>query len=240
MQSSNNNGTTTAGASGGVDQANDECELLTATTACPPKDLKLEGQHILLRGLQVEEDFAELYENSHGEKNKEIFKWLSFGGATLDGFPNIQAFKSHLQTMATGTLWVPMVVIDKASGRKIGMCNYLNIVPLHRTIEIGGIWYTPDFHRTYANTESCFLLIEYAFEVLKYRRVEWKTDSHNDKSKTSCVATRLYFRRNFQATHDKQGAQQGHCLVITFGLRVVQGKTCLGQENGNVQQITKL
>jgi hypothetical protein len=34
-----------------------------------------------------------------------------------------------------------LTVINKATGEKVGVVCYLSIVPAHRRIEIGGLWY---------------------------------------------------------------------------------------------------
>lgn len=54
-------------------------------------------------------------------------------------FQSKEEFKKHLQSIEESN-WVPFVVVDKKSNQKVGIINYLNIVPAHRTIEIGGIW----------------------------------------------------------------------------------------------------
>ena len=60
-----------------------------------------------------------------------------------------------------------------------------------RRIEIGHIWYVPAAQRTRANTEVAYLLLRRAFEELGYRRVEWKCDASNARSRTA--AERLGF-----------------------------------------------
>eukprot|EP01118_Nematostelium_gracile_P005799 TRINITY_DN1849_c0_g1_i4.p1 TRINITY_DN1849_c0_g1~~TRINITY_DN1849_c0_g1_i4.p1 ORF type:complete len:103 (+),score=27.26 TRINITY_DN1849_c0_g1_i4:52-360(+) len=44
-------------------------------------------------------------------------------------------------------------------------------------------WYTPRFHQTYANSQTAYLLIKNAIEKLGFRRVEWKCNSLNERSK---------------------------------------------------------
>lgn len=77
---------------------------------------------------------------------------------------------------------LPFVVIYLASGRVAGATRYLNIVPEHRGLEIGGTWYGLEFQRTVVNTECKYLLLQYAFETLGCIRVQLKTDSRNERS----------------------------------------------------------
>jgi len=77
---------------------------------------------------------------------------------------------------------LPFVVIHLESGRVAGATRYLNMVPEHRGLEIGGTWYGSDFQRTAVNTECKYLLMEYAFEKLDCIRVQFKTDLLNVRS----------------------------------------------------------
>jgi len=77
---------------------------------------------------------------------------------------------------------LPFVVIHLETGRVAGATRYLNIVPEHRGLEIGGTWYGAEFQRTIVNTECKYLLFEYAFETLGCIRVQLKTDSRNERS----------------------------------------------------------
>src|SRR6266481_2853814 len=59
-------------------------------------------------------------------------------------------------------------------------------------IEIGGIWFSPTLQRTRAATEALFLLLSYAMDELRYRRMQWRCNALNDKSRNA--ARRLGFR----------------------------------------------
>ena len=84
-----------------------------------------------------------------------------------------EEFRTYLKGLEEHPERVYFTVIDKPSQQPIGIILYLNIDPLMHRLEMGG-WYTPKFHRTYANTETCYLMWKHAFEVLHYRRVEWR------------------------------------------------------------------
>jgi len=81
--------------------------------------------------------------------------------------------------------------VTLADGEPIGVVSYLNAVAADRRIEIGHIWYVPAAQRTRANTEVTYLLLSHAFEDLGYRRVEWKCDALNARSRAA--AERLGF-----------------------------------------------
>ncbi|MBN1536393.1 MAG: GNAT family N-acetyltransferase [Anaerolineales bacterium] len=74
---------------------------------------------------------------------------------------------------------LPFAVIHLESGRAVGATRYLNIQPDQRNLEIGGTWYGIDYQRTAVNTESKYLLLKHAFEVMDVIRVQIKTDVRN-------------------------------------------------------------
>jgi RimJ/RimL family protein N-acetyltransferase len=77
---------------------------------------------------------------------------------------------------------LPFTVIHRDSGKVAGATRYMEIRPAHRGLEIGGTWYAPDFQRTVVNTECKYLLLEHAFEAMGCIRVQFKTDSRNERS----------------------------------------------------------
>ena len=79
---------------------------------------------------------------------------------------------------------LPFVIIDQASDEVIGSTRYANIESGHRRLEIGWTWLTPSHQRSGANTEAKLLLLTHAFDLLGAMRVELKTDSLNQKSRT--------------------------------------------------------
>jgi RimJ/RimL family protein N-acetyltransferase len=77
---------------------------------------------------------------------------------------------------------VPFAVIHRETDRAVGGTSYLAIEPHHRSLEIGGTWYTPAHQRTGVNTECKYLLLRHAFEDLGCLRVQLKTDLRNERS----------------------------------------------------------
>jgi RimJ/RimL family protein N-acetyltransferase len=63
------------------------------------------------------------------------------------------------------------------------MCSYLRMTPEHGSIEIGHIWFGAALQRTPQATEAIFLLARHVFDDLGYRRLEWKCDAANARSR---------------------------------------------------------
>jgi N-acetyltransferase len=76
----------------------------------------------------------------------------------------------------------PFVVVELQSNRIVGSTRFLDVLPLHKTAEIGWTWYNPSVWRTVVNTECKYLMLQHAFENWNLNRVQLKTDSRNLRS----------------------------------------------------------
>jgi RimJ/RimL family protein N-acetyltransferase len=91
------------------------------------------------------------------------------------------------------------MTIESRDAGPVGMAAFLNIVPEHRRLEIGHIWYAPSAQRTEANTEAAYLMMREAFDELGYRRVEWKCDALNARSRAAALRLGFTFEGVFRA-----------------------------------------
>ena len=82
---------------------------------------------------------------------------------------------------------LPFATIERSSGRIIGSTRYANIEEAHRRLEIGWTWIAPPWQRTAINTEAKYLMLRRAFERLGCMRVEFKTDSLNERSRNAIL-----------------------------------------------------
>ena len=89
-------------------------------------------------------------------------------------------------------------VISKGLNQRVGMLSILNIVQQMKTLELGNIWYSPIVHFTKVNTEVVYLLLSEIFDRLKYRRVEWKCDSLNARSRAAALRLGFSFEGIFR------------------------------------------
>jgi len=88
--------------------------------------------------------------------------------------------------------------IDVGSGRPIGSSRFMSIVPEHRRLEIGWTWLAPAWQRSGANREAKLLMLEHAFDVLGANRVEFKTDSTNEKARAGLLGIGSTFEGVFR------------------------------------------
>jgi len=94
--------------------------------------------------------------------------------------------------------WFDDVLAHRATGRQfsfavrrladqaiVGSTSYLDPELLHRRVEIGSTWYTPDVWGTRVNPECKLLLLAHAFDVLGMNRVSLCTDARNAHSQAA-------------------------------------------------------
>jgi RimJ/RimL family protein N-acetyltransferase len=72
---------------------------------------------------------------------------------------------SRLRRQQQGEM-LPFAVIDPASGRAVGMTNYLHADAASRRLEIGATWYARRLQRSALNGQCKLLLLSHAFEAL--------------------------------------------------------------------------
>lgn len=82
---------------------------------------------------------------------------------------------------------VHFAVMHCEAAKAVGSTGYLDIERPHRTLEIGMTWYGLEWQRTGVNTECKYLLLRHAFEEMGARRVSFKTDSRNERSRQAIL-----------------------------------------------------
>lgn len=102
-------------------------------------------------------------------------------------FADIEAFVAWLDDCASATDHVFYVVRQTEQGHLAGMASYLDIQPAMGVIEIGYIWFVPFIQKTPAATKALFLMLCYAMDDLKYRRMQWRCNALNDKSRNAAL-----------------------------------------------------
>ncbi len=81
----------------------------------------------------------------------------------------------------------PFAIYHKPSGKYVGSTRYANIDRPNKHLEIGWTWVARDWQRTPVNTETKYLLLCHAFDILRCIRVEFKTDSANLPSRNALL-----------------------------------------------------
>ena len=140
----------------------------------------MESAHLSLEVLTASR-IPELYEAIGTEP--DVYRWLPFAKPeTLDDFNTI--FLNFIDETNSGKR-IAHAVILKSSGKAIGTTSFLDLNPIHNSLEIGSTFYAKDFWRTFVNTECKLMMLTEAFEVRGVERVTLKTDSLNERSRNA-------------------------------------------------------
>lgn len=134
----------------------------------------LEGETVKLIPVSMDH-LEDLWEAA---KPDEIWTYMATKVRSKDEMK--QMINSAIKDRENGTGYTFTVVNNE--DRVIGSTRFLDILPQHKSAEIGSTWYHPDVWRTKVNTECKYLLLKLAFETWNLTRVQLKTDSRNIRS----------------------------------------------------------
>lgn len=138
----------------------------------------LEGAYVRLEPIETRHA-ADLFAVSSLDGGPERYRWL-FSHA-----PGSQPDMEQWIAQANAGPDRYVAVVEKASGKALGMQGWMRIRPEHGSIEIGGIYWGLPMARTPLATEALYLFARHAFDDLGYRRFEWKCNNKNEPSKAA-------------------------------------------------------
>jgi len=124
-----------------------------------------------------------------------LWRWTLARPIDLEG---LRAWLRQAVANAAKGTELPFATVDRASGRPIGSTRFMSIVPEHRRLEIGWTWVAADWQRRGANQEAKLLQLTHAFETLGANRVEFKTDSQNERANPALLAIGARFEGTFR------------------------------------------
>jgi RimJ/RimL family protein N-acetyltransferase len=182
-------------------------EILARRSNLPlkPSPVILEGKRVRLQPLDLSRDVPLLFARSNGQAaslgersieaydaDRLIWRYMAAGP-----FADEAALSAWLQGQVNAPDVLPLAVYDKATDSPIGVATLMSNSPANLSIELGSIWYSPLAQKTGANTEATYLMLKHVFD-LGYRRVIWKCDALNARSRKAA----LRFGFQFEGIHD--------------------------------------
>jgi RimJ/RimL family protein N-acetyltransferase len=126
----------------------------------------------------------------------EIFMWFPTDVAASP--ETARAFLDDALAAATAGDRITFTILDARSGEAVGSTSFLEIRPEHLRVEIGYTWHAPRVWGTGVNVETKLLLLGHAFEAVGLRRVEFKTDARNMRSRGALLALGATFEGIFR------------------------------------------
>jgi len=152
-----------------------------------PSKKKLIGKYCFLEPINIRKHSKDLYKNYSLDKKNVIWTYLPYGPFKSHG-----SFKKWLKSFCLNKDPFFYAIYSKKHNQYCGMASYLRTTPEHGSIEVGHINYSPILQNTTEGTETMYLMMKNAFEVLGNRRYEWKCNNLNSASKHA--AERLGFK----------------------------------------------
>jgi RimJ/RimL family protein N-acetyltransferase len=159
---------------------------LTAWKPPPvPPRTSIEGRFCRLDPLDLDRHARDLYAVNSLDRGGRSWTYLPYGP-----FASLDSYCTWIASSCLSDDPLFFAIVDKASGKPLGVASYLRIAPSSGSIEVGHIHYSQELKRTLMGTESMFLMMQTVFN-LGYRRYEWKCDALNAGS--MIAAQRLGF-----------------------------------------------
>ena len=158
-----------------------------------PSKKILKGKHVSLEPINISKHSKDLYANFSKDKENRIWAYLPYGP-----FKSFGSFKKWLKSFCLNKDPFFYAIYVKRYGQYCGMASYLRITPKHGSIEVGHINYSPILQNTVEGTETMYLMMKNAFEVLGNRRYEWKCNNLNSNSKRAAIRLGFKFEGVFK------------------------------------------
>lgn len=158
-----------------------------------PERRQLEGKLVLLEPLDPDRHSESLYAASH-ENDEARRVWTYLPDGPFEDFVSFQQWAKRKEVESDRLFFA---FRDKHTERLGGMATYLDIRPGMGSIEMGYIWFAPFLQRTRQATEALFLMLRYAFDELKYRRMQWRCNALNEKSRAAALRLGFTFEGIF-------------------------------------------
>ena len=158
----------------------------------PSKNI-IKGRYVKLEPINIKKHSKDLYLSFSQDKKNKIWNYLPYGP-----FKSFESFQKWLSIFCLNKDPFFYAIYFKRHKKYCGMASYLRITPNHGTIEVGHINYSPLLQNTKEGTETMYLMLKNAFEVLGNRRYEWKCNNLNTSSKKAAIRLGFTFEGVFR------------------------------------------
>ena len=161
--------------------------------ACEPQR-DADALHLMSNGKPIQ-----LGNRSIGAYDTAMLVWRYLRSGPFDDAAGCAAYLAELDAVPDLR---PMTLIDKESNHPIGTLSFMSNVPASLKIEIGHIWIAPVMQGSGVIYEAVYLMLRHCFD-LGYRRLEWKCDALNERSRRTALSLGFTF----------EGIQEYHMIA---------------------------
>lgn len=157
-----------------------------------PERVELNGRYCTLTPLRPEHAAA-LFAAYNLAEDTRSWTWL-----LREPDANVEAFTEWVESVCALSDPIHFTVIDNQTQAPVGTLALMRIDPKNGVVEVGHVHFSPLLSRTPMSTEAQYLLMRYVFEVLGYRRVEWKCNSLNEPSRRAALRLGFQYEGRFR------------------------------------------
>jgi RimJ/RimL family protein N-acetyltransferase len=177
-------------------------EEITLTSTLPKKfqAVSLQGFHIKIEPFNLERDIQILYDRTNGsshslgsktqeeyDADEQIWRYK------MDGpFESLSLFEESMKKLSELSDLTLFTIFDIETNSQIGYFAMMNNIPGFLRIEIGHVVICPVVQKRRVATEMIYLILGHTFGV-GYRRVEWKCNDLNVRSKMTALSAGFTF-----------------------------------------------
>ncbi|WP_426483755.1 GNAT family N-acetyltransferase [Flavobacterium sp. 2] len=174
-------------------------------------DIILENEKVLLIPFGSERN-SELREIIFDD---EIWKYMGMYVRNDQDFENY--IQSTLKQKADGICY-PFLIIDKATNKVAGSTRYGYLNHASQKCEIGWTWYGKDFQGTGLNKACKFELLNFGFEKIQFRRIQFSADLENLRSQRAIeklgTLKEGLFRNNYVDSEGKSKDDVYYSIIL--------------------------
>lgn len=170
-------------------------EVGTPVDATPspfPRLESIRGRYITLYSLEEKHDEI-LYETVGDPVKNDLWTYIPIGP-----YPSLEKWKQRQKVFRDSNDQQIYVIVSNQDQSVLGSIGIIAIRPEHRVAEIGYVLFSQKMQQTCAGTESVYLLLKTCLDDFHYRRVEWKTNNLNEKSKNAALRYGFTFEGLFR------------------------------------------
>lgn len=175
------------------------------------KNIVLENQRVLLLPFENERNL----ELKNIIFHEDIWRFM---GSSIKNDTDFDSYISNTIKEKELGISYSFLIIDKVVNKVAGSTRYGNINLKSEKCEIGWTWYGKEFQGTGLNKACKYELLNYGFEELKLRRIQFSADLENIRSQKAIEklgATKEgVFRNNYIDTHTNSRDDVYYSIIL--------------------------
>jgi RimJ/RimL family protein N-acetyltransferase len=182
---------------------------------------RLVGRLVVLEPLRLDHESGLV----DAAQDAEVFTWLPEDMAS--SAEHLRRWLARAVEAAELGREAPYAILQATTGEPVGSTRFLELRFEHLRVEIGWTWLARRAWGTGINAETKLLLLGQAFERVGLRRVEFKTDARNERSRRALLAIGAQF----------EGILRKHMVVRDGGARDSAYYSVIDDDWGSVKAL---